>query len=97
MPGQPVPQPQASADTYALIRQAIENRRQVLATYRGHYRYFQTFISVAAKSKGYAVLEVETLFQSRYAGTSFLAGRRAWPSQPGCWSWGLPVPTAGQM
>lgn len=38
MPGQPVPQPQASADTYALIRQAIENRRQVLATYRGHYR-----------------------------------------------------------
>jgi phenylacetate-CoA ligase len=47
-------------------------------TYRGHYRYFQTFINVAAKSKGYAVIEVETLFQSRYAGTSFLAGKRAW-------------------
>src|SRR5204862_550124 len=37
-------------------------------SYRGRYRYFQTFISVAAKSKGYEVLEVETLFQSRYAG-----------------------------
>jgi phenylacetate-CoA ligase len=46
-------------------------------SYRGRYRYFQTFISVAAKSKGYEVLEVETLFQSRYAGTSFLSGN-AW-------------------
>ena len=49
-------------------------------SYRGHYRYFQTFISVAAKSKGYAILEVETLFQSRYAGTSFLSGRAWWVS-----------------
>jgi len=43
--------------------------------YRGRYRYFQTFISVAAKAKGYAVLEVETLFQSRYAGESFLTDK----------------------
>jgi phenylacetate-CoA ligase len=43
--------------------------------YRGRYRYFQTFITVAAKAKGYSVLEVETLFQSRYAGTSFLSSR----------------------
>ena len=43
--------------------------------YRGSYRYFQTFISVAAKAKGYSVLEVETLFQSRYAGTSFLTSK----------------------
>jgi phenylacetate-CoA ligase len=49
-------------------------------SYRGRYRYFQTFISVAAKSKGYEVLEVETLFQSRYAGTSFLSGRAWWVS-----------------
>ena len=33
-----------------------------VVSYRGDYRYFQTFISVAAKAKGYAVLEVETLF-----------------------------------
>jgi phenylacetate-CoA ligase len=43
--------------------------------YRGSYRYFQTFITVAAKAKGYSVLEVETLFQSRYAGTSFLTSK----------------------
>jgi phenylacetate-CoA ligase len=49
-------------------------------SYRGRYRYFQTFISVAAKSKGYEVLEVETLFQSRYAGTSFLSGKTWWVS-----------------
>lgn len=49
-------------------------------SYRKRYRYFQTFISVAAKSKGYEVLEVETLFQSRYAGTSFLSGKAWWVS-----------------
>jgi phenylacetate-CoA ligase len=46
-----------------------------VVAYRGSYRYFQTFITVAAKAKGYSVLEVETLFQSRYAGKSFLAAR----------------------
>jgi phenylacetate-CoA ligase len=42
-------------------------------THRGKYRYFQTFISVSAHAKGYSILEVETLFESRYAGESFLA------------------------
>jgi phenylacetate-CoA ligase len=46
-----------------------------VVSYRGSYRYFQTFISVAAKAKGYSILEVETLFQSRYAGSSFLTAR----------------------
>ena len=41
--------------------------------YRGTYRYFQTFIRVAAESKGYAVIEVETLFARRHAGQSFIA------------------------
>jgi phenylacetate-CoA ligase len=44
-------------------------------TYRGKYRHFQTFVSVSAHAKGYSILEVETLFESRYAGESFLAGR----------------------
>jgi phenylacetate-coenzyme A ligase PaaK-like adenylate-forming protein/glycosyltransferase involved in cell wall biosynthesis len=44
-----------------------------VVAFRGSYRYFQTFITVAAKAKGYSVLEVETLFQSRYAGTSFVS------------------------
>jgi phenylacetate-CoA ligase len=36
------------------------------------YRYFQTFITVSAKAKGYSILEVETLFESRNAGRSFI-------------------------
>lgn len=43
--------------------------------YRRSYRHFQTFISVSAKAKGYSILEVETLFQSRNAGSSFLTSR----------------------
>jgi len=37
------------------------------------YRYPQTFIRVAARAKGYQVSELETLFQPRRAGVSFLA------------------------
>jgi phenylacetate-CoA ligase len=49
--------------------------RPVLAdalAYRRRYRYFQTFITVALKAKGYSILEVETLFESRNAGRSFI-------------------------
>ena len=41
------------------------------------YRHFQTFIAVSAHAKGYSILEVETLFESRYAGESFLASSSA--------------------
>lgn len=41
------------------------------------YRFFQTFISVAARAKGYSILEVETLFQNRNAGESFINQRGA--------------------
>lgn len=57
--------------------------RRVLADVIAHerpYRFFQTFITVAARSKGYTVLEVETLFQSRNAGQSFLSGKTIWVS-----------------
>lgn len=49
--------------------------REVLADildYRGSYAYFQTFILVAAHAKGYTYREVETLFEDRKAGVSFL-------------------------
>lgn len=36
------------------------------------YHYFQTFISIAAHAKGYSVREVETLFQPRRRGVSFI-------------------------
>src|SRR4029079_14479346 len=41
-------------------------------THTRKYRHFQTFVSVSAHAKGYSILEVETLFESRYAGESFM-------------------------
>jgi len=45
-----------------------------LLTYEGHYYYWQSFIMVAAHAKGYSYREVETLFENRRAGQSFLDG-----------------------
>lgn len=42
--------------------------------HRFNYYYFQSFIAVSAKSKGYSIRQVETLFESRYAGKSFISG-----------------------
>ena len=53
-------------------------RREVLAEVLRHqhrYRYFQTLITVAAKARGFRIREVETLFESRIHGRSFM-GRR---------------------
>jgi phenylacetate-CoA ligase len=43
-----------------------------LLTYRGNYYYWQSFIMVAARAKGYSYKEVETLFENRRQGKSFL-------------------------
>src|SRR5688500_1525260 len=48
---------------------------QDLLTYEGSYYYWQSFIMVAAHAKGYTYREVETLFEDRRAGTSFLDGQ----------------------
>ncbi|MEZ4222729.1 MAG: glycosyltransferase [Polyangiaceae bacterium] len=48
-----------------------------LLTYRGSYYYWQSFIMVAAHAKGYSYKEVETLFENRRAGQSFLDGNTA--------------------
>jgi phenylacetate-CoA ligase len=48
-----------------------------LLTYRGRYWYWQSFIMVAAHAKGYSYREIETLFENRRAGTSFLTGNTA--------------------
>lgn len=50
-------------------------RREVLADilrHRFRYHYFQSLIMVAAKSKGYTIREIETLFESRLVGKSFI-------------------------
>lgn len=52
--------------------------RQVLLDlvhHRGHYEHFQTFIGVAAHSRGLRVEEIDTPFEDRRSGFSFLAGR----------------------
>ncbi|MBW2525602.1 MAG: glycosyltransferase [Deltaproteobacteria bacterium] len=46
-----------------------------LLTYRGRYFYWQSFIMVAAKAKGYSYKQIETLFETRRQGHSFLDGR----------------------
>jgi len=51
-------------------------RREVLEDilrYRYKYKYFQTFITIAAKAKGYTISEVETLFEQRRFGKSFVS------------------------
>ncbi len=45
-----------------------------LLTYRGNYHYWQSFIMVAAHAKGYSYKQIETLFEPRRAGESFLDG-----------------------
>jgi phenylacetate-CoA ligase len=53
-------------------------RRQVLhevLRHRHRYRYFQTFVTVAAHARGYSIREVETLFESRIHGQSFIRER----------------------
>ena len=43
-----------------------------LLTHEGSYFYWQSFVMVAAHAKGYSYKEVETLFEQRKQGTSFL-------------------------
>ncbi len=43
-----------------------------LLSYRGEYNYWQSFIMVAAHAKGYTYKQIETLFEPRRAGKSFL-------------------------
>ncbi|MBM3227723.1 glycosyltransferase [Candidatus Peribacteria bacterium] len=45
--------------------------QDILASH-ARYHYYQTFIRVAAEAKGYSVKEVETLFQERKVGKSFI-------------------------
>jgi phenylacetate-CoA ligase len=48
-----------------------------LLTYRGSYFYWQSFVMVAAHAKGYSYKQIETLFEQRRQGTSFLEGANA--------------------
>ncbi|WP_050436295.1 glycosyltransferase [Chondromyces crocatus] len=45
-----------------------------LLTFEGRYFYWQSFIMVAAHAKGYSYREIETIFEERRQGKSFLEG-----------------------
>jgi phenylacetate-CoA ligase len=45
---------------------------EAILSHRFHYRYFQTFITVSAHAKGYTIREIETVFESRRQGRSFI-------------------------
>ncbi len=49
-------------------REAVED----VLDHRLRYRYFQTFITIAAHAKNYSIGQIETLFQDRNAGKSFI-------------------------
>jgi phenylacetate-CoA ligase len=46
-----------------------------LLTHRGDYFYWQSFIMVAAHAKGYSYRQIETIFENRKQGTSFIDGQ----------------------
>ena len=64
----------------------VISRKEVLEDilpHRFHYRYFQTFITVSATWKGYTTRSIETLFESRLLGKSFLS---RFPARAVLWS-----------
>ena len=46
--------------------------------HRFKYYHFQTFITISAKAKNYSVRQIETLFDVRRAGVSYLLGASFW-------------------
>ena len=51
---------------------ALRPTLAAILRHRYRYHYFQTFITVSARAKGYTVREIETLFESRLLGRSFM-------------------------
>ena len=52
-----------------LVTQVLDTQPEV--------RHFQTFLGVAVRSLGFRVVEVETLFESRQVGSSFISGLKS--------------------
>jgi len=46
---------------------------QDILFHRFTYQYFQSFIAIAAKRKGYSIRQIDTVFESRRAGTSMMS------------------------
>lgn len=46
-----------------------------IVLHTGHYKHYQTFIGVAANAHGFKVTEIDTPFEDRRSGISFLSGK----------------------
>jgi len=55
---------------------ALRDTMKDILRRRFHYRHFHVFVAAAAHARGFTLREVETLFQSRFAGQSFI---KKWP------------------
>lgn len=51
------------------------NKMRSILEHHGIYRHFQTFVGVSANAKGFSAIEIDTPFEDRRAGVSFLAGK----------------------
>jgi phenylacetate-CoA ligase len=49
-----------------------------ILSHRFNYHHFQTFITISAKAKNYSFRQIETLFDTRRAGKSYLLGKSFW-------------------
>jgi phenylacetate-CoA ligase len=56
---------------------AYKKSMQDVLSFKSNYRYFQTFLGVVIRNKSYRVNEVETLFQSREVGESFITNQNS--------------------
>ena len=54
---------------FIICRRSVLNE---ILRYRFNYYHFQSFIMVSAKAKGFTIREIETLFESRLIGKSFI-------------------------
>lgn len=46
---------------------------RILLNHRFRYRYFQNFLGAASAVRGYRIVEIDTVFDDRYSGKSFLS------------------------
>jgi phenylacetate-CoA ligase len=66
----------SAADNKSGFVMALRDTMTDVLRRRFRYRYSHVFIAVAAHARGFTFREVETLFQSRHAGSSFI---KRWP------------------
>ena len=60
---------------FVIARKAVMEH---VLSHRFRYYHFQTFITISAHTKNYSIRQIETLFDVRRAGRSYLLGKSFW-------------------